>query len=106
MRFSLYLPVKDLKMTKKEACGTDRIVYSLMDGGYHKDFTYKGKNYSCSLLPNAMSGSSCTILKIEDKDDVNNVTASESSRTVFLRRFSNFKEENLSKTIKEFLDLT
>ena len=90
-------------MTRKDIYGQDGITYSFHDGGYHKDFTYEGKNYTAALMPNAMTGSHCTILRIDNKDDINNITASEDKRKVFFKRFNNFKEENLSQTIKEFL---
>lgn len=91
-------------MTKKEIYCADGIVYSFTDGGYHKDFTYGDMNYSASLLPNAMTGSYGMVLKVDNKDDINNITAPEDKRRVFFKRFNSFKEENLSKTIREFLE--
>ena len=90
-------------MKLREILAQDDIKYSWTDGGFHKEFTYNGKSYKASLLPFAMSGSACTIIKIDNKDDVNNVTASEDKRRVFYKRYNNFKSENITDSIREFL---
>lgn len=79
------------------------VEYSIVDGAFHKSFSKEGINYEAVLAPFAMTGSACTIIKIDDIDDVNNITAPVDTRTVLYRRFNNFKKENLINTIKEFM---
>lgn len=90
-------------MKVKELTTLEGIEYSIVNGGYHKTFHHNDKTYRASLLPFAMNGSACTIIKIDNEDDVNNVTASDDTRKVFYKRFSTFKKENLMEAIKEFI---
>ena len=90
-------------MKLRELISAEGIRYSWRDGGYHKDFTYNNKDYQASLLPYASTGSACTILRIDDADDINNITASEDTRKVYYKRFNDFKEENLSDAVREFI---
>ena len=90
-------------MKLKELISPEGIKYCWTDGGYHKDFSYNDKQYHAFLLPFASTGSACTILKIDDADDINNITASEDTRKVFYKRYNDFKENNLTDAIKEFI---
>ena len=79
------------------------VEYSLIDGAFHKNFDRRGINYEAVLTPFAMTGSACSIIKIDDVNDINNVTAPVDSRTVLYKRFNDFKKQNLIDTIKEFM---
>lgn len=90
-------------MRLRDIINHEDVVYSKVDGGYHKDFSYNGKNYKAHLAPFALSGSACTIIKIDDLDDVNNVTAPEDKRKVFYKRYIDFKEKNIIDAIIKFI---
>ena len=90
---------------KREIITPEGITYSFTDGCYYKEFSRNKVHYKVTLSPFAQSGSACTILKITDIDDPNNITAPIDSRTVYYKRFNDFKPANLTKTIKEFIDL-
>lgn len=90
-------------MKLKEVASIEGVTYSWVDGGFHKDFTYNDTQYQAALLPFASTGSACTILKVDDADDVSNITAPIDLRKVFYKRFADFKEVNLVNTIKEFI---
>lgn len=92
-------------MEKREVITPEGITYSYTDGCYHKEFNYHKTHYKATLNPFAQIGSACTILKMTDIDDPASITAPVDLRTVFYKRFSDFKSVNLTRTIKEFTDL-
>lgn len=89
----------------KEPYTIDGIQYSMVDGCYHKTFKHNKVTYEAVLAPFAMVGSACTISRITDTDDPNNITAPVDERTVYYKRFSTFKSSNLHETVNEFTEL-
>lgn len=90
-------------MDLKEIVYPNGTRYSWIDGGYHQRVSYKEAEYDVILLPFAMTGSACTILRVTDTDDPNNVTRSSDERRVFYKRYNDFKVENIDDSIKEFI---
>lgn len=88
-------------MKLKDTLVLDGVKYSPIYGHYYKEFSFKNVAYKAVLEPFAMTGSACTIIKL-DVNDPNNITSSISDRKVFYERFSNFKPENVNTAIKNF----
>lgn len=90
-------------MKLRDLSSLDDVHYSWTDGGFHRKFTHKEQNYEASLLPLAEVGSVCRILRMNQEDDVDNITAPIDERQVFMKRYRTFKVENLNDSIREFV---
>lgn len=80
------------------------IKYSRENGCFFREFEYKGMFYRAELQPLAVYNSCCVIRKIEDREDVNNITASEDSQRVYFKSNIPFNILSLSRCLKEFIN--
>lgn len=78
------------------------IDYSFVNGCFYKEFTHEGVLYKAELQPYPVKGSQCIIRRIDNKEDIKNVTASEDSQLVFRKGALAFNEDSLREAIKEF----
>lgn len=81
----------------------NEIGYSRKHGYYIKEFEHKGENYLAKLIPYPIKDSRCVIRLVTNKEDIDNVTASDDAQVVYRKGSMPFKPESLRECIKEFL---
>ena len=90
-------------MKLRELSSTEDIRYSWTDGGFHREFTHKEKNYDRYSIFDRVCRRICRILKVQEGDSADNITAPIDEREVFMKRYRTFKVENLNDSIREFI---